>query len=265
MRMMLKVSIPTDAGNKAIVDGTLPKVIGQFMERHKPEGAYFTTYHGRRTMFAFVNMPDPSQMPVIGEPLFIALGAEMEDAVHEHPGAGGGRGGGGEEPLSCQVRSPPRRAGGSTAGRRDRPAPILIIEAGIDAARHPDVTLLEHRGGAGVVAVAVVQVAPVLGAHGDAGADIVGHAARGREDGLDLGLAEPLVLLLQGQVGHGARLAEALAQDDLLLELDLVAVLDGLEDEDGQVNRPLAGLGEAVAQALLAALEAEGGGARRGR
>ncbi|MCC6995382.1 MAG: hypothetical protein IT370_12295 [Deltaproteobacteria bacterium] len=78
MRMMLKVSIPTDAGNKAIVDGTLPKVIGQFMERHKPEGAYFTTYHGRRTMFAFVDMPDPSQMPVIGEPLFIALGAEIE-------------------------------------------------------------------------------------------------------------------------------------------------------------------------------------------
>ncbi len=78
MRVMLKVSVPVESGNKAIVDGSLPKVIGQFLERHKPESAYFTAYQGRRTMFAVVDLAEGSQMPVMGEPLFIGLGAEID-------------------------------------------------------------------------------------------------------------------------------------------------------------------------------------------
>ena len=41
MRMMMKVTIPTEHGNKAVKDGTIGKIIGQWSEQHKPEAAYF--------------------------------------------------------------------------------------------------------------------------------------------------------------------------------------------------------------------------------
>lgn len=41
MRMMMKVTVPVEAGNRAIADGTLPKTIEAAMESLKPEAAYF--------------------------------------------------------------------------------------------------------------------------------------------------------------------------------------------------------------------------------
>ena len=40
MRTMLKVSIPVEPGNTAVKDGSLKKVIGESLERLKPEAAY---------------------------------------------------------------------------------------------------------------------------------------------------------------------------------------------------------------------------------
>ena len=51
MRVMARVSIPVEAGNKGIRDGSLPKVMQQTAERWNPEAAYFTTFDGRRTAF----------------------------------------------------------------------------------------------------------------------------------------------------------------------------------------------------------------------
>ena len=56
MRMMLKISPRGDAGNKAVADGTLGRVLQQFMERFHPEAAYFTTEDGERTAFIFFNL-----------------------------------------------------------------------------------------------------------------------------------------------------------------------------------------------------------------
>ena len=39
MRMMLRVSIPVEAGNAAIKDGSLPRAIQATSERVKPEAA----------------------------------------------------------------------------------------------------------------------------------------------------------------------------------------------------------------------------------
>jgi hypothetical protein len=55
MRTMARISIPVEAGNKAIQGGSLPKVMQQAIERWKPEAAYFTTFDGKRTAFFVFN------------------------------------------------------------------------------------------------------------------------------------------------------------------------------------------------------------------
>lgn len=77
MRMMLKVTIPVEAGNKAIKDGTLPRIMQSTTERLKPEAAYFFAEDGRRTALFFFNMQDVSQIPSIVEPLFMGINASL--------------------------------------------------------------------------------------------------------------------------------------------------------------------------------------------
>ncbi len=77
MRMMLKVTVPVEAGNRAIKDGTLPRVIQSTTERLKPEAAYFLAEDGKRTAMFFFNMQDVSQIPVIAEPLFMGMDAAL--------------------------------------------------------------------------------------------------------------------------------------------------------------------------------------------
>ena len=77
MRMMLKVVIPVDAGNKTIKDGSLPRILEATVARLKPEGAYFYPEDGKRTMLFFFNMADVSQIPAIVEPLFMGLNASL--------------------------------------------------------------------------------------------------------------------------------------------------------------------------------------------
>jgi hypothetical protein len=78
MRVMARVSIPTDVGSQGITDGTLPKVIQQTAERWHPEAMYFTTFDGRRTAFIVFDMADSSAMPPFAEPLFSQLNAEIQ-------------------------------------------------------------------------------------------------------------------------------------------------------------------------------------------
>ncbi|MGW1613209.1 hypothetical protein ACWCQZ_28010 [Streptomyces sp. NPDC002285] len=78
MRVLLKANLDTEKGNEAIRAGKLPQVIQELMQKIKPEAAYFTTEQGMRTMFLFFDLEDPSQMPVIAEPLFFELGAKVD-------------------------------------------------------------------------------------------------------------------------------------------------------------------------------------------
>ncbi|MET7650509.1 MULTISPECIES: hypothetical protein [unclassified Streptomyces] len=77
MRMMLKASMDTEKANEAIRAGTLGKLIEESMEQMKPEAAYFTSDHGKRTAYLVFDMQDSSQMPVLSEPFFLNLGAEI--------------------------------------------------------------------------------------------------------------------------------------------------------------------------------------------
>ncbi len=78
MRTLLKCTLDTEATNKAILDGSLPKIVDKLMATTKPEAAYFSAADGYRTLFLFFDMVDSSMMPVIGEPLFIGLKARVE-------------------------------------------------------------------------------------------------------------------------------------------------------------------------------------------
>jgi hypothetical protein len=78
MRMMARVTIPAEAGNRAIKGGTLPKVMQQTIERWKPEAAYFTTFDGRRTAYFVFDLPEPSAIPVFAEPFFVEMEAEVQ-------------------------------------------------------------------------------------------------------------------------------------------------------------------------------------------
>jgi len=63
MRLMMTVQIPTEAGNAAIEDGSLPQIVGNALEALKAEAAYFTSTDGMRTGLIFFEMADSSDIP----------------------------------------------------------------------------------------------------------------------------------------------------------------------------------------------------------
>ena len=78
MRMLLKASIPVEAGNATIKSGTLGSNIESILAEQKPEAAYFTLDNGMRTGFIFLDIQDASQLPAILEPWFLAFNASIE-------------------------------------------------------------------------------------------------------------------------------------------------------------------------------------------
>jgi hypothetical protein len=77
MRMLMKVQIPTGAGNDAIKDGSLPKIMAVSIDALKAEAAYFTSENGMRTALIFFEMADSSGIPPAAEPFFMGLGANI--------------------------------------------------------------------------------------------------------------------------------------------------------------------------------------------
>jgi hypothetical protein len=75
---MLKVSIPATAGNRTIKSGLLPKTMMQFIEQHRPEGAWFTAENGIRTAFFVFDLKSPADIPSIAEPFFMNLDATID-------------------------------------------------------------------------------------------------------------------------------------------------------------------------------------------
>lgn len=77
MRTLMKVKIPTAAGNEAIRNGSLPEVVGKALDELDAEAAYFTSEDGMRTALIVFDMADSSEIPPAAEPFFMALDAEI--------------------------------------------------------------------------------------------------------------------------------------------------------------------------------------------
>ncbi len=78
MRMMMTVSIPVEAGNRAAASGTLGSTMQRILGEIKPEAAYFAATDGKRTGYIFFDMKDSSQLPAIAEPFFLAFNAGID-------------------------------------------------------------------------------------------------------------------------------------------------------------------------------------------
>ena len=78
MRMMMKVQMDTEAGSRAIAEGSLPQLMQETLGQLKPEAAYFGPENGIRTAFIVFDLQDPSQLPAISEPLFSKVKANIQ-------------------------------------------------------------------------------------------------------------------------------------------------------------------------------------------
>ncbi|MFL5849437.1 MAG: hypothetical protein ACJ76M_10495 [Solirubrobacteraceae bacterium] len=78
MRMMMKVQMDTEAGSRAIADGSMPQLLQETLGRLQPEAAYFGPENGIRTAFIVFDLQDPSELPSLSEPLFSALKANIQ-------------------------------------------------------------------------------------------------------------------------------------------------------------------------------------------
>jgi len=78
MRVLLHAKFPHEQFNAAVRDGTVGKKMARLLEELKPEAVYFAEYGGRRSALVFVDLADPSHMPALAEPFFLAFGADVE-------------------------------------------------------------------------------------------------------------------------------------------------------------------------------------------
>lgn len=77
MRMMMKISIPIEAANRAMNDGSAPRILQSSLEALRPEAAYFFPAEEGRTILLFIDVKEPSDLPSIGEPFFQGFNARI--------------------------------------------------------------------------------------------------------------------------------------------------------------------------------------------
>jgi hypothetical protein len=80
MRMLMHVKMPHEPFNSLVRKGTAGATIKRILDDIKPEAAYFTEFDGRRGAILIVDAADPSKVPALSEPFFLAFGAD----VHFH-------------------------------------------------------------------------------------------------------------------------------------------------------------------------------------
>jgi hypothetical protein len=78
MRMLLRVSIPVETGNAAMKAGTFGPTVERILADLKPEAAYFLADdNGNRSGSIVFDLQNPSQIPAIAEPWFLAFNAKV--------------------------------------------------------------------------------------------------------------------------------------------------------------------------------------------
>jgi hypothetical protein len=77
MRVLVRIILPTEAGNRAIKGQDFIKNIQSFMDNYKAEAAFFTPSDGDRSANFIIDMPSSDMMATIAEPFF-QMGARVE-------------------------------------------------------------------------------------------------------------------------------------------------------------------------------------------
>jgi hypothetical protein len=78
MRMLLRVSIPVEAGNASMKAGTFGPTMERILADLKPEATYFfADDNGNRSGSIVFDLQNPSQIPAIAEPWFLAFMAKV--------------------------------------------------------------------------------------------------------------------------------------------------------------------------------------------
>ena len=78
MRFIVKARMDVEAANALASAGKLGSTIQSILEELKPEAAYFVADEGQRTAILVIDMEDPSQLPAVVEPWFLAFNADIE-------------------------------------------------------------------------------------------------------------------------------------------------------------------------------------------
>jgi hypothetical protein len=81
----MNIGFPTPRFNQALAAGTAGSTLMAILEDLKPEAAYFTEQHGMRGAVLVVDLPDPSKIPALAEPWFLAFDATVEFRVAMTP------------------------------------------------------------------------------------------------------------------------------------------------------------------------------------
>lgn len=78
MRFLVKVTIPTEAGNKMIKKPDFPDLMKGILAALKPEAAYYMSLGGQRCCMFFTNIDNAAKIPAVAEPFWLAMGADVE-------------------------------------------------------------------------------------------------------------------------------------------------------------------------------------------
>ena len=78
MRMLMHVKLPNEEFNAAVRDGTVSQKIKRILDDLKPQAVYFTNYGGQRGAILIIDLPEPSKVPAVAEPWFLAFNARVE-------------------------------------------------------------------------------------------------------------------------------------------------------------------------------------------
>jgi hypothetical protein len=70
MRMLLKAVLDTEAANEVFRSGEAAEALDRIHEALQPEALYSFVEDGQRAFFAVFDLADPSEIPVISEPLY---------------------------------------------------------------------------------------------------------------------------------------------------------------------------------------------------
>lgn len=85
MRMIMLVEFPIEPFNTLVRNGTAGAKIQQILGDVKPEAVYFSERDGSRGAVLIVDVPEPSRIPALAEPFFLALNATVKFHVAMTP------------------------------------------------------------------------------------------------------------------------------------------------------------------------------------